>query len=98
MERIIFFIYLGMLAFLSLITFVLYGKDKQMAKKQNGAVRIKEKTLLGFTAIGGATGAFLGRLAFHHKTDKKYFSLVIFFSLIVEVLTALALIYFAFMR
>jgi len=98
MERIVFYVYIAYLLFLSLITLCLYGKDKRIAKKESGKERIKEKTLLGFTAFGGAIGAFVGRILFHHKTDKKYFSLVIVFSLLIEILTALVLCYLAFLK
>ena len=55
---------------------------------------IKEKTLLGVTALGGAVGALIGRILFRHKTDKKYFSLTIYFSLIVELATLGIMLYF----
>ena len=67
-----------------------------MAKNGGGAVRIKEKTLLGFTALGGAIGAFFGRILAHHKTDKVYFSMVIYFSLLLEAAVLGALIAFIF--
>ena len=78
-------IYASFLAFMSLITFFLFKKDKKMAQTQSGPKRIKEKTLLGFTALGGALGAELGRRLCHHKTDKSYFSLTIYFSLLLEI-------------
>ena len=73
-EQYIFIIYLAVLIFMSLITFFLFGKDKKMAQNGGGAKRIKEKILLGFCALGGAIGGSLGRIVFHHKTDKSYFS------------------------
>ena len=89
---IILIIYIACLVLFSLITFALYGKDKKMSKKGT-EVRIKEKVLLGFAAFGGALGAFLGRLAFRHKTDKIYFSIVIYFSLILQALVLVALLF-----
>lgn len=88
--------YVGYLVLLSIITLFLFFKDKNMAKNGGGAVRIKEKTLLGFTALGGAIGAFLGRILAHHKTDKIYFSMVIYFSLLLEAAVLGALIAFTF--
>lgn len=80
------------LALFSLVAFMMYGKDKKMSK--NGTeVRIKEKTLLSLAAFGGSIGAFLGRLVFRHKTDKGYFSFVIYWSLLVQ-LAVLALLIF----
>lgn len=88
--------YVGYLVLLSIITLFLFFKDKNMAKNGGGAVRIKEKTLLGFTALGGAMGAFFGRILAHHKTDKVYFSMVIYFSLLLEAAVLGALIAFTF--
>lgn len=61
-------IYLGII---SLITFILYGVDKQKAKKHKW--RIPEKTLLGMCVIGGFLGGLLGMQVFHHKTKHWYF-------------------------
>ena len=88
--------YVGYLVLLSIITLFLFFKDKNMAKNGGGAVRIKEKTLLGFAALGGAIGAFFGRILAHHKTDKVYFSMVIYFSLLLEAAVLGALIAFTF--
>lgn len=56
---------------INLITFILFGIDKMKAKK--GAYRIPEKTLLGFSLLGGAFLGFLGMHLFHHKTKKPAF-------------------------
>jgi uncharacterized membrane protein YsdA (DUF1294 family) len=92
-----FMLYLSFLALMSIITFFLFKKDKKMASSGGGAKRIKEKTLLGFTALGGALGAFIGRIICHHKTDKSYFSLTIYFSLLCEIALIAATIYLIFM-
>ena len=78
-EKIILFVYLGILVFMSLVALILYKKDKSMAKKNGGPVRIKERTLLGVAVFGGAIGALIGRILFHHKTDKGYFTITIYF-------------------
>ncbi|MCR5307651.1 MAG: DUF1294 domain-containing protein [bacterium] len=83
-ELLILLIYCGVLVFMSLITFFLFGKDKKMAQNGGGPKRIKEKILLGFCALGGAIGGFLGRIVFHHKTDKSYFSFTIYLGILVE--------------
>jgi uncharacterized membrane protein YsdA (DUF1294 family) len=88
--QLVLTIYVAILITFSLISFFLYGRDKKMASRGNN-VRIKERTLLFFTSFGGSFGAFLGRIIFRHKTDKKYFSLVIYISLLLQ-LGALALI------
>ena len=95
---IILLAYVGYLVLMSLVTFFLYGKDKKMAQKNNSAVRIKEKTLLSAVCLGGAVGGFLGRIIFHHKTDKIYFSFIIYLSLLLQAaaLGILVLLYFKF--
>ena len=91
-EKIIVIVFCSWLVLMSLIAIVLYGKDKKLAIKNK--TRIKEKTLLGVTAIGGGLGAFVARLMFRHKTDKMYFSLTIYFSMLMEALTLGTLLYF----
>ena len=93
-EQMILIIYICVLAFISLITFFMYGIDKNRALK--GKNRIKESTLLGFSAFGGAVGALIGRILFHHKTDKFYFSLTIYLSILVEVITVGIILFIAF--
>ena len=73
MIKLVTLIYIGIIALSSLITFFLFGKDKKMAKANGGPERIKEKTLLSMCSLGGAIGGFIGRIIFHHKTEKKYF-------------------------
>lgn len=57
---------------INIITFVLFGIDKQKAVKKEW--RISENTLIGLALIGGSVGALLGMRCFHHKTRKKKFS------------------------
>ena len=95
-EKIIFIAYLGVLIFMSLIAFFLFGKDKKMAQNGGGAKRIKEKILLGFCALGGAIGGSLGRITFHHKTDKKYFSFTIYVGMLVQIVALVFVGYIAF--
>ncbi len=73
-------IYIFVLIMASLISFICFGIDKHKAIK--GKTRIKEKHLLEITILGGSIGSILGRNIFRHKTNKKYFSLVINFSFI----------------
>lgn len=88
----ILIIYLGILLIMSLITFITYGIDKQRAKKEKE--RIKEKTLLLLTILGGSIGALFGRIIFHHKTNKMYFSLTIILSLISQIFLLAASMYY----
>lgn len=95
-EEIILIAYVAFLIIMSIITLALFIKDKRLAIK--GSNRIKEKTLLGFSVFGGAMGAFFGRIIAHHKTNKLYFSLVIYLSLLLEALALALSIYMAFWR
>ena len=95
-EKLIFVICIIYLIFISFITFFIFGIDKSKAK--NNKERIKEKTLLFYTAFGGALGAFIGRIIFRHKTDKIYFSMTIYFSLLLEIVMVVVLGYLAFGR
>ena len=95
-RQMIFIIYIAVLVFMSLITFFLFGKDKKMAQNGGGPKRIKEKILLGFCALGGSIGGFLGRITFNHKTEKSYFSFTIYLGILVEVATLAFLGYMAF--
>jgi uncharacterized membrane protein YsdA (DUF1294 family) len=82
-KKIILLCFIIYILIVSLITFIEFGKDKKKAIK--GLERTKEKTLLFLSAFGGSFGAFFGRNIFHHKTDKKYFSLVIYSSIILNI-------------
>lgn len=57
---------------LSVIGFVLMGRDKRLAG--TGGWRIPEKTLLMIALIGGSPGVYLGMRAFRHKTKHALFS------------------------
>ncbi len=59
------------LACINLLTFFLFCVDKRRARR--GAWRIPEKTLLGFSAAGGAAGGLLAMHIAHHKTRKPAF-------------------------
>ena len=63
------------LIIINLTAFLLYGLDKSFAVKHKR--RIPEATLIAVACIGGAPGALLGMLIFHHKTKKKKFRITI---------------------
>ena len=67
-EKILLIIYSLYLLISSLITLILYKRDKKIAVTNNG-MRIKEKTLLEMVVFGGAIGGLIGTYAFHHKSD-----------------------------
>lgn len=62
------YIYLGII---SLIAIILTLRDKRAAKKRNW--RVKERTLLLVSALGGSVAMLLTMLAVRHKTKHAKF-------------------------
>lgn len=73
----------------NIAVFLLYGVDKWRARK--GYWRIQESVLIGAAWLLGGLGALLGMVAFHHKTGKMKFRILIPLAIIEN----LVLIYFA---
>lgn len=92
--RILLLIDAALLVLMSLVTMIAFISDKK--KAQSGKDRTKEKTLLGLTVLNGAFGAFIGRLIAHHKTDKGYFSLTIYVSMLLQTAVLAVLLSLAF--
>ena len=67
---IIFWIYLAVLAIMSVITFFFYLVDKRRAIR--GRWRIKEAVLLGLSLFGGAIGGFTAMKVCRHKTSREH--------------------------
>ena len=74
------------LAAINMVTFILYGWDKQCARK--GRWRVPEKVLLGFAFFGGSVGALLGMRAFRHKTKHRKFSILVPLFLVLHIVLA----------
>ncbi len=53
---------------INIVTFILYGIDKYLAKKN--MYRISEYSLFVLSFFGGGIGAIIGMKIFHHKTKK----------------------------
>ena len=73
----------GVMSFLALLAF---GVDK--ARAADGGRRIPELTLLCLAALGGACGAILGSLLFHHKINfrrKPHFFFTLYGSLLLHI-------------
>ena len=70
-------------AAISLLAFILYGIDKQKARR--GLWRISEKTLLLTSFLGGAAGGLLAMQLFRHKTRHPYFYAVNILGLIWQI-------------
>ena len=64
-------IYLAVLAFVSFLTYIVYGIDKRRAVE--GKWRIPEKVLLSMSFLGGAVGGYLAMKTLRHKTKHWYF-------------------------
>ena len=76
------YIYYYLLA-VNILAFVLFGADKQKARRN--AWRIPEKTLILSAVIGGSVGAILGMRFFHHKTRKAKFAIGVPVILLVQI-------------
>ena len=78
---------LSYLIAVNVVAFILYGADKQKARKKKW--RISEKALLGIAVIGGSPGAILGMFVFHHKTKHWYFRYGLPLILVIQILVVL---------
>jgi len=67
----------------SVVTFILYAKDKAAARK--GLWRTPEKTLHLLSLIGGWPGALVAQRMLRHKSQKESFRLVFWITVIVNV-------------
>lgn len=83
-EHLVFFVVISYFLLASIITFFLYFIDKQ--KAIHNKWRIKERTLLLASLLGGSVGAFFGIFLIRHKTKHWYFPLTCFISLIIHAL------------
>jgi len=86
-----FFFYLPWAALMSLTAFLLFGVDKARAKRRQW--RIPEKVLFGVSILGGALGALIGMGLFRHKTKHLSFRIGIPACLILNIATALLLLF-----
>ena len=89
-QEILLIIVFAVIAFMSIVAFILYGVDKKKAKK--GAWRIPEAVLLGWGFFGGACGALCAMKAFRHKTKHWYFWAVNILGLMVHIAAIVAIL------
>ena len=89
-QEILLIIVFAIIAFMSIVAFILYGVDKKKAQK--GAWRIPEAVLLGWGFFGGAVGALCGMKAFRHKTKHWYFWAVNILGLILHIAAIVAIL------
>ena len=78
------------LAAINILALLLMAVDKALAKKQTR--RIPERILFLSAFLGGSVGAILGMWTFHHKTRHWYFALGMPLLLLVQLLTAIAIL------
>lgn len=87
--------YLITLFSISTVTLILFGYDFAVAAGQwGGRSRIPEYVLLTLSALGGALGAFIIMTVQRHKASnrKKHFHFVIYFSMIMNLITFVILL------
>lgn len=77
---------------INLLTFLVYGWDKLMAKWQKR--RVPEKTLFLLAGLLGSVGAWLGMQLFRHKTKHTSFTVGIPAILLAQMACAGAVWYF----
>lgn len=69
---------------MNILSFSLMGIDKYKAITNKW--RISEYTLFGISLLGGSLGTLFGMIAFHHKTKKNSFRILIPIFLIINIL------------
>ena len=85
-------IYLILLAGMSLLAFIAFAIDK--SRSERGSGRIPEMVLLSLATFGGAVGAFAGMYLLRHKTQfavKFHFAITVWLSLAVQAAFAVLL-------
>lgn len=73
---------IGLYFIISLLTFLVYAKDKSAAKK--GAWRTPESTLHLFSLFGGWPGALVAQQKLRHKSKKQSFRLVFWLTVLLN--------------
>lgn len=87
------------LILINIVTFVVFGLDKLLAKHPRFRQRVPEKNLLLLAVVGGSMGALLGMLVFRHKTLHRVFRVGVPVILAVQLLLAAAIaLYWNFLR
>ncbi|MCI5168484.1 MAG: DUF1294 domain-containing protein [Candidatus Electrothrix sp. GM3_4] len=73
---------IGLYFVLSLLTFLMYAKDKSAAKQ--GAWRTSESTLHLFSLFGGWPGALVAQQKLRHKSKKQPFRFVFWLTVLLN--------------
>jgi len=96
-DRIAWPLYATWLVALNTATFWLWGLDKLLSFNDKSQYRTPELVLHSLAVAGGFVGGWLGRFAFHHKTNIQkhpWFPVILGMSTVIHLL----LIYFLFFR
>ena len=94
MITILRIILIAYLAIISIISIIVCIYDKKISKKNRVELRIPEKTLLVFSALGGSVAMFITMLLIRHKTKHVKFMLGIPLIILVQAAAVFALFYF----
>ena len=89
MTRLLLYYLIGV----NLLTFVAFGMDKYKAKHMHW--RISEASLLLLAALGGSPAALLAMYLFRHKTLHNKFRYGVPIILLLQIIVAFAIFYFA---
>ena len=84
----------GYIAVISLISIIVCIYDKKISKRNNVKLRVPEKSLFVWSAIGGSLVMFLTMQLTRHKTKHVSFMVGIPVILLLQVALMVALIYF----
>ena len=88
---LIFFAYIAVVSICSMAVCIY---DKKVSKKNNVKLRIPEKTLFIWSAVGGSLVMFLTMKLIRHKTKHRSFMIGIPVILLLQVALMVALTYF----
>ena len=75
---------------INIITFITFGIDKKLAKRNKN--RVPESTMILLSALGGALGGFVAMYVFRHKTHKPKFFLTVPMLLVLHITIAILII------
>ena len=81
-NRALFIAIAAYIIFINVRALMLFKKDKSSAKRKQR--RISEGKLMKICFLGGATGGLIGMSAFHHKTQKKKFTVIVTMLFIIQ--------------
>ena len=84
------------LSIINLLAFIVYGLDKQLAKR--GHSRVSERTLLLLAGVGGSIGAYGAMQLFRHKTLHKKFNIGVPLIFLAQAILIGVLVYFGVLK